>query len=164
MRKATKTSKHCPGSVRIRSTLTRATAPRVLPQDKTRTVQEYRRRDYFYRYLTKISTGVAVNRNGNSSSYWQHIYRGLDNIVRVGCADADFPFLFAGALNELEFVRAFLYIVYKDNSSHGIYYKAAESGKLVYTHSMAVKVARWWALPDNIKYRGYRVDLWFLGM
>lgn len=90
-------------------------------------------------------------------SLYEH--RGKDNIVRVGSAGADFPFLFAGVLDEVEFVRAFLYIVYKDNSSHGIYYKAAEAGKFVYTHSMAAKVARWWDLPDNVKYRGYRVDL-----
>ena len=90
-------------------------------------------------------------------SLYEH--RGKDNIVRVGSAGADFPFLFAGALDEVEFVRAFLYIVYKDNSSHGIYYKAAEAGKFVYTHSMAAKVARWWALPDKVKYKGYRQNV-----
>lgn len=138
VRKVTKTSKHCPGSGQFRSILTRATA---LKPSRCRPARSPAGQN-------PDSAGIQKKRLFLSV---------LDkNIHR---RDADFPFLFAGALDELEFVRAFLYIVYKDNSSHGIYYKAAEAGKLVYTHSMAVKVARWWALPDNIKYRGYRVDL-----
>lgn len=89
----------------------------------------------------------------------QYEHRTADGVVRVGSEGADFPYMFHGVQSELELVHAFLYILYKDNATHGTYTKAAKNGLYVYTHSMQERVERWWALPDDLKYRGYRLDL-----
>ncbi len=91
------------------------------------------------------------------NSMFEH--RTADGTIRVGSAGADFPYIFKGVQTAEEFALAFLYIVYKDNSSHGVYTNAAKLGKAVYTHSMADKVKHWWALPDDKKYRGYRLNV-----
>lgn len=89
-------------------------------------------------------------------SMYEH--RSSDGVVLVGSQGADFPYKFQ-VEDEQEFVLAFLYVVYKDNSSHGSFTQAAKAGKLVYSHSMYDRVRRWWARPDSLKYRGYRVDV-----
>lgn len=83
--------------------------------------------------------------------------RTLDGTIKVGSAGADFPYIFKGVQSIEEFALAYLYIVYKDNVSHGSYTHAAKQGGAVYTHSMYDKVKRWWARPVDLKYRGYRI-------
>lgn len=89
------------------------------------------------------------------NSLFEH--RSSDGTIRVGSSGASFPYIFKGIQSSREFALAFLYIVYKDNVSHGVYTNAAKLGKAVYTHSMADKVSRWWSLPNSVKYRGYRL-------
>lgn len=81
-----------------------------------------------------------------------------NGVVRVGSPGMNFPYVFqVESFDEL--VLAYIYITVKDNVTHGTYTKAARDGKLVYTHGMYDRVKRWWALPDKIKYRGYRLDV-----
>lgn len=91
------------------------------------------------------------------NSMWEH--RTADGTIRVGSKGSDFPYIFTGLQSIQEFALAFHYIVYKDNVSHGVYTHAASLGHAVYTHSMYDKVLRWWALPNDKKYRGYRLDV-----
>lgn len=89
-------------------------------------------------------------------SMWVH--RSADGVVLVGSKGADFPYKFV-VQSEEEFALAFLYVVCKDNASHGTFTQAAKAGKYVYTHSMYERVRRWWSRPDSVKYRGYRLDV-----
>ncbi len=89
-------------------------------------------------------------------SMW--IHRTAEGVVFVGSKGADFPYKFVVQTEE-EFVLAFLYVVYKDNATHGTFTQAARAGKFVYTHSMYERVRCWWARPDSVKYRGYRLDV-----
>lgn len=88
-------------------------------------------------------------------SLYEH--RTSDGIIRVGSRGAAFPYMFHGVESEEEFCLALLFITVKDNVKHGIYTRAAKAGSFVYTHSMVERVARWWALPDDVKFRGYNI-------
>lgn len=88
-------------------------------------------------------------------SIYEH--RTSDGIIRVGSRGAAFPYMFHGVQSEEEFCLAVLFIIVKDNVKHGIYTRAAKAGSFVYTHSMAERVARWWALPADVKFRGFKL-------
>lgn len=70
-----------------------------------------------------------------------------------------YPYKFRGIQNEDELMRAVMFIMYKDNISRGVYSAAAFAGKFVYCHSQDMRVRHWWALPNVIKFRGYRLDV-----
>lgn len=70
-----------------------------------------------------------------------------------------YPYKFRGIQDEGELMRAVMYIMYKDNISRGVYSAAAVAGKYVYNHAQDVRVRHWWALPNNVKFRGYRLDV-----
>ena len=70
-----------------------------------------------------------------------------------------YPYKFRGIQSEDELMRAIMYVMYKDNISRGVYTSAAASGKFVYSHGQDMRVRHWWALPNTIKFRGYRLDV-----
>lgn len=84
-----------------------------------------------------------------------YVHRTLDGTIRVGSSGCNFPYLFHGVEDETEFCLAVLFVLVKDSISHGSFSRAAKAGNFVYTHNMSARVARWWALPDSVKYRGF---------
>ena len=70
-----------------------------------------------------------------------------------------FPYKFRGIQDEGELMRAVMFIMYKDNVSRGVYTAAAIAGKFVYNHAQDMRVKRWWALPNTIKFRGYHLHV-----